>query len=141
MRRVIQFFKRIISPKTAEDVQLNKYDITVGVLILFILVWGCFTYHKPHQNSEPSAVFVTSPKAEQFTATPQKPKDFVEGEFVGVRHFEVYGFIHQKKLQIGGYIYEVIYKDRSGILNKIEVDKTLLFRPDTNDLILNALHN
>src|SRR6185369_9516600 len=90
----IKFLKQFTAPKTEESSHLQKYNIAIVVLILFIFVWGLITYNHPHPQPTPTEYVIPFVnRIEKFAVSP-KEKDFVEGEFIGIRYFEIYGVIH-----------------------------------------------
>jgi hypothetical protein len=140
--KLSNIFSRLTSPQTEADAKINKCDYALVALSLFIVAYGIFLYNRPHTSpvKETTHVNFVTNKVEVFVA-PKNLKDFVEGEFVGVRYFGVYGVVLGKKFQIGGAVYEIIYKDNDGVLQKIDVEKWLLFIPDKNELIADTLRN
>src|SRR6266567_359160 len=92
--QLFNIFKRFKSPKSAADSKLNKYDVAIVGLILFIGVYGLFMYVHP-QNiiKEYIPTPIVTNKVPNKFMVPMKREEFVEGQFVGVRYFGIFGVI------------------------------------------------
>lgn len=155
MKDVIQYIKNLFSflsrkPKTEDDKVLKRYDLLLFICAAFLIIYAGYFFLNVQQtaiDSKPNVVTIGLTENELHplltsgpnmgygvATTPMtivlKTNEFYVGEIVGVKYFGIYGIVREKILGIGGYTYEVRWRDSGHGLPKDIFHSWELYRPE-----------
>ena len=150
MKKAFNYIKHFLT-WDKKNPELRKYDILIIFLVVFLIGYTTVTflniYGKVDNKKEviEEVVYDTIIQSNSIrhinTITNQALivetktiREYSVGQVVGVKHMGIIGIISEKTLGLSGYRYEVMYRDGSGVIQKIEIAPWLLYHPHKEQL-------
>jgi hypothetical protein len=151
------------APKTPEDRQIRRYEIIVSICVIFMVAYMCLFFYnlrgtiKTEMAEQPVVQSIVVPPAfdpnynisiyqDTNTTAPTSisknklsEQEFYVGEVVGIKYFGMYGIVRRKIWEIGGYMYEVRWKNEEHDLPTDQFYAWELYRPQPGTVPLSAL--
>lgn len=146
------FFEKIVG--WVKNNEQKTYNLILIFLIIFLIVYTSILIFKnsswitakyrsfvntnnivlvetPVSLLTPKSFVITN---NQIVVSTDVKTKFSIGEIVGIKHMGTLGIVVNKTIGFGGYSYEVIYKDNSGTIQKVQMEPWLLYHPQKDQI-------
>lgn len=143
MKRIFNYLKKFVTWDRGNP-ELKKYDVQIVLLVTFLIVYTTCSFLSIKKGMKetkdtvvkvelrtiyPTNTLLASQTNHSLVIDSNSKLKFQVGEVVGAKHLGVIGIITEKTLGLGGYKYQIIYRDGGGVLQQTEIPTWLLYHP------------